>query len=168
MTTNTLFTHIGRFALLLGLQVLLFRNLVLFNVAFCFVYIGAILSLPKEISHVYLIIISFITGLFIDAFYNTMGMHTAACTLIGYLRPHILSLITPQRGYDEKVDYSIKSLGFIWYVTYASIFVIIHHFFIFYLEIGSFSLFFITLLKVVSSFIFTMILLIIFQYLGKK
>ncbi len=168
MTSNTLFSHIGRFALLLALQVFLFRNLVLFNVAFCFIYLGAIFSLPKEISHVYLIIICFFTGLFVDAFYNTMGIHTAACTLLGYLRPYVLLLLTPQRGYDEKTDFTIKTMGFIWYISYISLNVIIHHFIIFFLELGSFSLFFTTLLKVICSFLFTICLLIIFQYLGKK
>ncbi len=168
MTTNTLFTHIARFAFFLGLQIILFRSLVLFNVAFCFIYLGAIFALPKEISPVYLIIISFFAGLVVDAFYNTMGMHAAACTLIGFLRPYVLLLITPQRGYDEKSDFSIKTMGFIWFLTYISILVFIHLFFIFYLELGSFSMFFTTLLKVISSFVFTIFVLIIFQYLSKK
>ena len=168
MTTNTLLTQILRFGFYIGLQILLFRYLVLFNVSFCFIYIGALLALPKETSHSYLILIGFITGLIVDAFYNTMGMHAAASTLIGYLRPYLLILITPQRGYDEKSDFSIKSMGFIWFLTYAGVLVLIHHFFIFFLELGSFSLFFTTLLKIFCSFIFTMFMLIIFQYFRKK
>lgn len=167
MTTNTLFTHVFRFGIYLGLQIILFRYLVLFNVSFCFIYLGAILALPKEISHTYLILVSFLTGLLVDAFYNTVGMHAAACTLIGYLRPYVLLLITPQRGYDEKSDFSIKIMGFIWFFTYASILVIIHHFFIFYLELGSFAMFFTTLLKVVCSFLFTMFIIVMFQYLRR-
>jgi hypothetical protein len=168
MTTNTLLTQILRFGFYIGLQILLFRYLVLFNVSFCFIYIGALLALPKETSHSYLILIGFITGLIVDAFYNTMGMHAAACTIIGYLRPYLLILITPQRGYDEKSDFLIKSMGFIWFITYAGVLVLIHHFFIFFLELGSFSLFFTTLLKVFCSFIFTMFMIIIFQYFRKK
>jgi hypothetical protein len=168
MTSNLLFTHIIRFGIYLGLQIFLFRYLVLFNIAFCFIYIGVILSLPKEISHTNLIFISFFSGLLIDAFYNTMGMHAAACTLIGYLRPLILRLITPQRGYDEKSDLSIKSMGLIWFFTYSGILVFLHLFFIFFLELGSFSMFFTTILKIISSLVFTIFLIVLFQYFRQK
>jgi hypothetical protein len=169
MTTNNFISHIARFGLYLALQIFLFRGLGLFNFAFCFLYIGAILALPKEINHVYLIIISFFAGLVIDAFYNTMGIHTAACLLIGYIRPYVLALITPQqRGYDEKSDFTVQSMGFIWYITYASILATIHHLIIFYLEIGSFSMFFTTFLKVICSVIFTLFVLVVLQYFNKK
>ncbi len=168
MTTNTLIANISRFLFYLGLQIILFRSLVLFNVSFCFVYLGAILALPKEINHTYLIIISFASGLFVDAFYNTMGMHAAACTLIGYLRPYVLLLLTPQRGYDDKSDFSIQTMGFIWFLSYASCLVFIHHFIIFFLELGSFSLFFTTLLKVFATILFTITMLIILQFFRKK
>jgi hypothetical protein len=168
MTTNSLLTHIGRLLFFLALQIILFRSLVLFNVAFCFIYIGAIITLPKEISHSYLILVSFLSGLLVDAFYNTMGMHAAASTLIGYLRPYILLLITPQRGYEDKSDFNIQTMGFIWFITFVGILALIHHFFIFFLELGSFTLFFTTLLKVVCSFLFTMFMIIIFQFLRNK
>jgi hypothetical protein len=168
MTTNTLYTQFLRFVFFIVLQVFLFNGLVLFNVAFCFVYVGIIIALPKEIIHTNLILLSFLCGLIVDAFYNTMGMHAAACTLIGYLRPYILLLITPQRGYEEKADFSIKTMGLIWFLTYAGIIIFIHHLIIFYLEIGSFSLFFTTLVKVVTSAIFTMFVIVIFQYFRKQ
>ncbi len=169
MTTNTLISHIARFLFYLILQIVLFRSVVLFNFAFCFVYIGAILALPKETSHVYLIIIGFLTGMVVDAFYNTMGMHAAACTLISFLRPYILLLITPQqRGYDEKADFTVQSMGLIWFLTYAGILVSLHHIFLFFLELGSFSMFFITLLKVLCTIIFTMFMVVILQYFQQK
>lgn len=168
MTTNTLISNLTRLIFYIVIQIVFFRSLVLFNVSFCFIYVGAILALPKETSHTYLILISFVTGLMVDAFYNTMGMHAAAMTLIGYLRPYLLLLITPQRGYEEKSEFSINSMGFIWYITYAGILVMIHHFCLFFLELGSFSLFFTTLLKIFSSFLFTIFMIIIFQYFSKK
>lgn len=168
MTTNTLITNITRILFYLALQIILFRGLVLFNVSFCFLYIGAILALPKEISHTYLVLISFFVGLLIDAFYNTMGMHAAASTLVGYLRPYLLLLITPQRGYDEKSDFSIQSMGFIWFLTYAGSLVLLHHFFVFFLELGSFSLFFVTILKIFATVLFTLLMLIILQFFRKN
>jgi hypothetical protein len=165
MTSNSLLSHTARLLFFLALQIILFRGLVLFNVAFCFIYLGAIITLPKEISHTYLVLVSFLAGVIVDAFYNTMGMHTAACTLIGYLRPYILLFVTPQRGYEDKSDFSIKTMGFIWFITFVGILVLIHHFFIFFLELGSFTLFFTTLLKVVCTFVFTMFMIVIFQFL---
>ncbi len=169
MTTNNLISHIVRFGLYLLLQILLIRFFVLFNVAFCFVYIAAILTLPKETSHVNVIILSFFLGLVVDAFYNTMGMHTAAATLIGYLRPYVAELtISQQRGFDEKKDFSVASIGLTTFLIYSGILVFIHHFLIFFLELGSFSLFFTTLLKIFSSALFTLLVIVLFQYLRKK
>jgi hypothetical protein len=168
MTTNNILSHILRFVFYLLAQIFIFRFLVAFNVGFCFVYVAAILTLPKEISHVNSIILSFVLGMAVDAFYNTMGMHAAACTVIGFARPYIAQLTVPQqRGFDEKKDYTIKSLGLNTFLIYASILVAMHHFIVFFLELGSFSLFFVTLLKIFCSIVFTLLVVVLIQYFGK-
>jgi hypothetical protein len=169
MTTKNLIDYILRFAFYLILQLVLFRYMVLFNVGFCFIYIAAILTLPKEINHVNIIILSFVLGLIVDAFYNTMGMHTAASTLIGYLRPFVAQLVIPQQaGFDEKKDFSIKSLNITTFAIYAILLIAIHHVLLFFLEMGSFSMFFTTLLKVIVSIVYTLAIIVIFQFFGKK
>ena len=76
--------------LYLLLQIFFMRNMVLFNYAFCFVYIAGILILPAEISRMYLLFIGFAVGFTVDIFSNTFGMHAAATVLIAYLRPFLI------------------------------------------------------------------------------
>ena len=168
MTTSNILSHIIRFLVYILLQVFILRHIELFSFAFCFLYIGAIIALPKDVNHSTLIFISFVTGLLVDSFYNTMGMHTAASVLISYLRPYVLLLLTPQRGYDDKTEFNIHNMGFVWFVSYCGLLTFIHHLFLFFLETSSFNIFFTTTLKVICSTIFTTAIIIIFQYFRKE
>lgn len=106
--------------LILGLvQVLLLKNVALFGIAFCFVYLLIILSFPTTISHISLLIISFGIGLLIDIFYDTLGMHTFATTFLAFLRPFWLKIISPIGGYDDAADPSISEMGIGWFLTYS-------------------------------------------------
>ena len=64
------------------LQVLLLRNLVLFNSAFCFLYIAFILLLPIEWNSLVLMVIGFFLGFTIDIFYDSMGLHAMATVVV--------------------------------------------------------------------------------------
>ncbi len=164
MTQAVLFSNLFRFLLYIGTQIVIFKFLSLFDVAFCYVYIGFIFMLQKELSHSNVILLSFLAGVMVDSFYNTFGIHAAACTFIAYLRPFVLSYIAPQSGnYEDKTDYTLNTLGFLSYALYVGILTLIHHFIIFFLEMGSFQMFFFTLLKVICSFLFTIIMLFVYQ-----
>ena len=82
MTLREILSTTLLFVLYLALQILLVRNVVLFDYGFCFIYIACILLLPNEISRTWLMIIAFVTGLIVDTFYNTLGMHAAATVLM--------------------------------------------------------------------------------------
>ncbi len=106
--------------LILGLvQILFLKNLALFGIAFCFLYLLGILILPITIPHAFLIFFSFCIGLLIDVFYDTLGMHASAATLIAYLRPYWLKIISPPGGYDDTIDPSIPEMGTGWFLTYS-------------------------------------------------
>lgn len=149
-------------------QVLLLKNLVLFDVAFCFVYIAFILMLPLQISSSGLILAGFITGFTIDVFYDSLGINAAATTLIAFLRPAWLNLITPRAGYEEINLPTLKTLGLSWFMIYALPLIFIHHIMIFYIEAGGFTMFFFTLSKVISSTIFTFLVIVLSQYMFYK
>jgi len=110
-------------------------------------------------------LIGFATGVTTDYFYNTMGIHTAACVLITYLRPFIVRFLTPRGGYEQNVEPTLKSMGLEWFIVYSSIFILIHHIALFYIEASEISLFFFTFGKVIMSSLFTLIILIVTQYL---
>jgi hypothetical protein len=153
------------FTAYLLLQVVLFRNVVLFDTAFCFIYVGALLMLPFDTGRLPAMFIGFISGLVVDVFYDSLGIHAAACVFMMYLRPYWINLITPRGGYENISTPRIKLLGGQWFATYALALVFTHHLILFYVEVGSFHLFFFTLSKVVASTLLTFLMLVIFQYL---
>lgn len=164
MTSKSLFSQVLIFVFYLLLQIFFVRQLVLFNYAFCFVYIAAITLLPFEISLVALLGLAFGAGMFVDIFYNTIGANAAAMVLIAFLRPSIITLLTPQRGYVERQVLSLNSMGLTWFVTYIGFLTFIHHLVLFSLEASDWGLFFPVLLKVICSTVFTTSVIVITQF----
>lgn len=147
------------------LQIFLFLNTSLFGYAFCYIYIGFLLILPIDTPKLLLMLIGMATGLVIDIFYDTLGIHTAACVLVAFLRPHIINILTPRGGYDAGAHISLSTLGFQWVTTYAALLILIHHLVLFFLESWGFHIFFFTLLKAICSALFTLTVFLLFQYL---
>ncbi|MDJ1480089.1 Rod shape-determining protein MreD [Cytophagaceae bacterium YF14B1] len=153
------------FVIYVGLQMVFVRNLVVFDVAFCFVYVAFILLLPLETDTVLLLLLSLITGLLVDSFYDTAGIHAAACVLMGYLRPWVIRIITPRGGYDQNLRISLDYMGTEWFFSYSLILIVFHHLALFLIEASQWSLVPLALLKTLCSSVFTWIMLIIIQYL---
>lgn len=152
---NSLLRFTFIFILLILLQLLLFNNIQFSGYINPYVYIMIILVLPSAIPSWLLLLISFSTGLIIDLFMGSPGMHTSATVMAGFCRPYVLTLISPRDGYESGSDLSMSAYGFSWYLTYTVIVVVIHHTVLFYLEVFSFSGFFRTLLRVILSSVFT-------------
>jgi len=148
--------------LYLALQVLFVRNLVFYDVAFCFIYLVAILWLPGEMDSLWVILVSFFIGIVVDMFYNTAGVHAAACTLIGFLRKGILKYFFPSKGVENDFSVTLRDLGYQRYFVYITVVVFIHHVALFLVEAGGFQLFLKTIFKIVLSTIFTVLVI----YLG--
>lgn len=156
------------FILLMLMQVLLFNNINFSGYVNPFVYVLFILVLPVEIPNWLLLIISFLTGLVIDIFSGTPGMHTSATVLAGFARPYVLMLISPRDGYEPGSDPSLFHYGIRWFVIYISIIVFIHHIALFYLEVFRFTDFFRTLLRVFLSSLFSVTFILLLEYIRKR
>jgi hypothetical protein len=154
-----------RFVLLVLLQVLIVQNIHLGAYVILFPYILFILLLPFETPKLLVMLIAFFTGLVIDMFYDTAGIHAAVCTLIGYSRHYVLKVLAPREGYDAGQSPTIQSMGAVWFITYSATIIFIHHLFFFYLEIFRFSEFFTTLLRVFLSTIGTFVFVYVIQFL---
>lgn len=154
-----------RFLLLVLLQVLIVQNIHLGAYVILFPYILFILLLPFETPRLLVMLLAFFTGLVIDMFYDTAGIHAAVCTLIGYSRYYVLKVLAPREGYDPGLSPTIQSMGAVWFATYAASIIFIHHLFFFYLEIFRFSEFFTTLLRVFLSTIGTFVFVYVIQFL---
>jgi len=153
------------FILYLMLQVTIVRNMVLFDVAFCYVYIAFLLLLPFEIRPVLLILIGFLCGFLIDVFYDTLGIHASACVLVAFLRPYWTKTVPPRGGYEMGMNPNIKVMGFGWFLTFTLPLIFIHHSVLFFVEAGGLHLFGFTIVKVISSTILTFLVIVILQYL---
>ena len=166
--TRGLLNQIGNFIFFMVLQILFLRNVVLFDYAFVFVYVGFLLFIPFEISALLLLVIAFFSGLIVDIFYDSLGIHTASFVFLAFIRPYWINSITPRGGYEQGALPNIVSQGLQWYILYALPLIFVHHLTLFMIEKGNFSLFYLTLLKAFSSSLFTFILLVVFQYLFKQ
>jgi rod shape-determining protein MreD len=157
------------FILLMTLQVLLFNNIQFSGYVNPYVYIMIILLLPLSIPSWLLLVLSFGTGLIMDFFSGTPGMHSSATVLAGFARPLVLRLISPRDGYDSGTAPSMLTFGFTWFFSYTVFIVLIHHTTLFYLEVFRFTDFFRTMLRVLlgSAFSITFILLIEYYRKGK-
>lgn len=155
------------FILLILLQVLLFNNIQFSGYVNPYVYIMFILLLPIEIPSWLLLLLSFATGLLIDFFSGSPGMHTFATVLAGFVRPYVLRLVSPRDGYESGPDPSMKIYGFRWFMAYALLIVLIHHFALFYIEVFRFADFFRTMLRVLLSTVFSMTFILLIEYYRK-
>jgi hypothetical protein len=149
-------------------QVVLFKNLVLFNTGFCFFYIAFILLLPIETNSLVLMLLGFTMGFFIDIFYNSLGLHAFTLVLIGYIRNYWLAVITPQGGYDAGASPSMAEHGLQWFLVYTVPLVFLHHLTLFLVESAGFSLFWYSMLKTIGSLLFTLTILVVLQYLSPR
>jgi hypothetical protein len=153
------------FFIYLFYQVLILKNIVLFNTAFCFLYVAYLFFLPVETNPLILMLAGLVMGAAIDMFYDSLGLHAFACVFVMYLRTYWLSLITPQGGYNTNDTPSIAIHGLQWFLVYTIPLVFIHHALLFFIEAGGFGMFWFTLWKVFTSTFFTTLVTLIVQYL---
>jgi hypothetical protein len=158
--------QVGLFFGYLILQVLLLKNLVLFNTSFCFLYVAFILLLPVEMNNLFLMLIAFLLGFSVDIFYNSLGLHAMALVLVAYLRNYWLATITPQGGYDIGTPPTLSANGLQWFLVYSLPLVFVHHLVLFFVEASGFAMFWYTMLKAISSLLFTMTVMLLLQYLS--
>lgn len=152
------------FILLILLQVLLFNNIQFSGYVNPYVYIMFILLLPVEIPSWLLLLLSFATGLIMDFFSGSPGMHTSATVIAGFVRPYVLRVISPRDGYEPASDPSMVIYGFRWFLSYTLLIVLIHHTTLFYLEVFRFADFFRTMLRVILSTLFSMTFILLIEF----
>lgn len=156
------------FILLILFQVLLFNNIQFSGYVNPYVYVMFILLLPVEISSWLLLLLSFATGLIMDFFSGSPGMHSSATVLAGFVRPYILRVISPRDGYEPGSDPSMLTYGFRWFLTYTLLIVLVHHTALFYLEVFRFADFFRTMLRVLLSSLFSITFILLIEYYRRR
>lgn len=156
------------FILVVLIQGLVVNNIEINELFNPMLYPILILMLPFELSVFVTLVISFILGLAIDGFSNTFGLHASAAMLIGYMRPVLLKYIKPRDGYDSTLLPTLHDMGLLWFLGYASLFLFLHHLWFFTFEILRFDLFLLIVGKTFFSLLFSLALIILFQYIFYK
>jgi rod shape-determining protein MreD len=154
--------------MLILLQILLFNNIQFSGYVNPYVYIMIILLLPALTPPWLLLVVAFITGLIIDLFSGSPGMHTSATLLAGFSRPYVLRVISPRDGYESGSDLSMRAYGVRWFFIYTAAIVLIHHTALFYFEVFRLADFFRTFLRVILSSAFTVGFILLIERYRKR
>ena len=163
--TTEIIKNILSFILLIIVQVLIIQNINLSGYIILLPYVMLVIILPFETNKLIVLFASFFLGVCIDFFYDSSGIHASACTIMGFARYYVLKYVAPRDGYDTGVKPTIDDMGLEWFIRYAGTLIVIHHFFLFYLEIFRFSEFFRTLFRIILSSAGTFGLIYLIQFL---
>ncbi len=147
---NLITENIVRYVVLLLLQVLLFNNLQFFGLCNPAVYVLCLIALPVRLPRWLELLIGFFTGLLMDIFCNTLGIHAAACTLVGFVRPLLIERLVADNDRLMGTPTS-GTMGWLAYVKMVVILVVLHHTAVFSLEAFSFHNWWFTLLQIIVS-----------------
>lgn len=145
------------------LQIFVFKQFAIGVSGFVFLYVGVLLLLPLDLDALLTLITAFFVGLFIDFFYDTIGLNAASCVAMMYARRQLLKFYVPRTGLEQGSNATIRDMGFQWVFTYTIILVFIHHSFLFSLEQFSFDNFVDLIIKIVLSTLLTTSVFFIFQ-----
>lgn len=164
MNSRLILVNIIRWFILLLFQILLLRNLSFYNLATPFVYILFLLLLPFGMPNLLLYLIAFITGLTLDAFYDTLGVHTSACIILAFVRISFIAVTVNRDGFDEP-EPTLGNMGFKWFSFYAVLCTFSHHIVLFLLETFRLTELPYTLLRCLMSSIFTLFTVILIEFI---
>ena len=169
---NSLFKQLGYFVIIMAIQIMIMSNINFGGYINPYIYVLFILLLPFDIKGWVLLIAAFGTGLIIDLFSDTQGMHAAASVFMAFARPGIISMITGRTDFDPGSIPQISLMGAKWVTMYSVVLILLHHSLLFFLEIFRFSEFFLTLGRILASsgitFIMVMLGFLFLDSPGKK
>lgn len=153
--------NIIRFALFLLVQVYVLDKIPqLHRFITPYLYFLFVLWLPFSISRTGLMLAGFVIGLSLDYFTMTPGLHAAACVLIAYIRPFIITVLMPKDiaefNYREP---SPKAMGWTPYIIYILVLTLLHNGYLVFLEWMSFGSFLDFIIKVLGTTIISLLLI---------
>ncbi|MGV8136218.1 MAG: rod shape-determining protein MreD [Mangrovibacterium sp.] len=165
---NNLIKYLFMWIVLILLQIVLFNHIQFSGFVNPYMYILFVLLLPFDTPKYLLLFLGFLLGLNVDIFCNTPGMHASATTFMAFLRPTVINLISSRDTLESNSPPRLNQMGPAWFIKYTIILVLVHHLFLFYLEVFTLKGFIFTLFRSVISALFTIILIILSQFLIYK
>ena len=151
--------QLGRYIVIMILQVLLFDQLQLWGACHPYVYLLCLLMFPITLPQSVNMVIGALVGIVMDVFCNSMGIHMAACVLVMFVRPYVLGMIVNDKDrLNEQI--SLRSIGMEAILRYVVIMVIIHHLMVFTLAAWSWAHIGFVLLETLVSSLVTILIII--------
>ena len=162
---STFLLNMVRFIIFLALQVTLFSKIDLFGYINPFPYILFIILYPVNANKYGLLFSSFALGLLLDCFFNSGGVHAAACVTIAYIRPLIFKFAfgLSYEYQTVRLNDSLTPERF----SFLILIVILHQLVLFVLEFFNFEYLWSILLRTIVSSLFTLLLCVLIIYLIK-
>lgn len=165
---STYLKNILRFVLLILLQVMVLNKMNLSGYINPYAYLLFILLLPVNINKSALLVLAFFTGLTIDLFGNTLGLHASATVLLAFARPGLINLFFSNIEFIGDDEPGLPIVGVIGFFKYMLVLVFIHHSLLFFLEVFSLANFLDTLYRIIFSTLVTSLVIMILVLLFSK
>ncbi|WP_347922776.1 rod shape-determining protein MreD [Pontimicrobium sp. SW4] len=163
---NTITKNIARFIALVLVQVLVLNHINFLEYINPYLYILFIILFPIKNNRMLFIFLAFLIGLTVDLFTDSGGIHAAASVTIAYIRPVVLKFSFGAVYEHQTIKFSNTDL--VQRLTYFLIIILIHHLFLFGLEIFNASKIILILKKTLFSSIFTLILCLLITILFSR
>ena len=129
-----------------------------------YIYVLFILLLPMSSPRYAVLLLAFLLGITVDVFSSSLGIHSFATVFVAYLRPIVIRVIS-NREEDRNEYPGLAQNKFGWFLSYITIMVVIHHLVLFYVEVFTFANFFETLIRVLFSSVFSIIVIVLSQFI---
>lgn len=164
MNSKVLIVNIFRWLILLCVQIFLLKNVGFYDLSTPFIYVLFLLLLPFNTPNLLLYFLAFATGLTLDSFYDTMGVHATACVVLAFVRISFINVSLNKDTLDEP-EPSLKYMGLTWFALYAFLCVAAHHITLFFLESFKLTEIAYTLLRAGLSVLLTMLLILLIEFI---
>jgi len=155
--------NIVRFVFLILLQVGLINNIELSIFLSPMLIVLFIVLLPIETPKWLLLLSSFLLGLIVDVFMNSLGILAFSAVLVAYLRPFYLIITAPRDGYEKGSAIGVNDYGWSWFLRYAMALTFVLHFFYFLLVGFGQENFLVVLWQTIISSFVTLLLITVHQ-----
>jgi rod shape-determining protein MreD len=157
--------YVIMFVVLVLAQVAILNNIQVSGFINPYIYILFILLLPFSTPGYLLLLLSFLIGITVDIFSNTPGINAGASVLLGFARPGLARLVTSREIIEKGGLPGLNQIGFSSFLKYVTFAVLIHHFFLFFAEAFSLTDIPGTILRIILSSIFSIVVILGSQFI---
>lgn len=155
------------FVFFLLLQVVVLNHINFLGYVNPYLYIIFVFFYPVRDNRFLFLFLSFLLGLFMDAFTNFGGIHTFATVFIAYIRFFLIKAIFKKTN-SELLLFDLNQETIDKVFNYIAILTLVHHFILFSLVNFSFHNFTKVLLNTLFSTIFTLVLFFTGRFIFRK